>query len=84
MNEFRLGFMGEYDLLTPQTLGQGWPAKLGMQFAKADLFPTINITSFYNGLQPGVNANYKENLFDLSDQVTLSATATSCTSEARC
>jgi len=71
MNEFRLGFMGEYDLLTPQTLGQGWPAKLGMQFAKADLFPTINITTFYNGLQPGVNANYKENLFDLSDQVTL-------------
>ena len=71
MNEFRVGFMGEYDLLTPQTLGQGWPAKLGMQFAKADIFPTINITSFYNGLQPGVNANYKENLFDLSDQVTL-------------
>ena len=53
MNEFRLGFMGEYDLLTPQTLGQGWPAKLGMQFAKADIFPTINITNFYNRIAAG-------------------------------
>ncbi|MBV9082628.1 MAG: TonB-dependent receptor [Acidobacteriaceae bacterium] len=70
MNEFRVGFMGEYDLLTPQTLGQGWPAKLGLQFAKADIFPTINITGFYS-LAPGTNANYKENLFDISDQVTL-------------
>src|SRR5690242_12694802 len=70
MNEFRVGFMGEYDLLTPQTLAQGWPAKLGLQFAKADIFPTINITGFYS-LAPGTNANYKENLFDISDQVTL-------------
>jgi hypothetical protein len=70
MNEFRVGFMGEYDLLTPQTLAQGWPAKLGLQFAKADIFPTINVTGFYS-LAPGVHANYKENLFDLSDQVTL-------------
>jgi hypothetical protein len=70
LNEFRIGFMGEYDLLTPQTLGQGWPEKLGLQFSKADIFPTINITGFY-GLGPGVNANYKENLFDISDQVTL-------------
>ncbi|MBV8140612.1 MAG: TonB-dependent receptor, partial [Verrucomicrobia bacterium] len=69
-NEFRLGFMGEYDLLTPQTLAQGWPAKLGLQFAKADIFPTVNITGFY-GLGPGIHSNYKENLFDLSDQVTL-------------
>ena len=76
LNEFRLGFMGEYDLLTPQTLAQGWPAKLGLQYAKADIFPTINTTGiFYSGtsslMAPGVNANYKENLFDLSDQVTL-------------
>jgi hypothetical protein len=69
-NEFRVGFMGEYDILTPQTLGQGWPAKLGLQFAKADIFPTINITGMYS-LAPGVNANYKENLFDISDQMTL-------------
>lgn len=70
MNEFRVGFMGEYDLLTPQTLGQGWPAKLGLQFAKADIFPTVNVTNFYQ-LAPNTNANYKENLFDLSDQITL-------------
>jgi len=70
VNEARLGFMGEYDLLVPETLGQGWPGKLGLQFAKADLFPTVNITSWYS-LAPGTHSNYKENLFDLSDVVTL-------------
>ena len=78
LNEFRIGFMGEYDLLQPQTLGQGWPAKLGLRFAQADNFPTINISGYYYPsnstnalLAPGVHANYKENLFDISDQVTL-------------
>jgi hypothetical protein len=72
INEFRVGFMGEYDLITPQTLGQGYPAKLGLQFAKADVFPSISITNTY-GLGPGSPsfANYKENTFDISDQVTL-------------
>ncbi len=77
MNEARAGWMGEYDLLTSPTLGQGWPTKLGLQFAKADIFPTINIAGF-NGLgngsatfSPGVHANYRENVFDLSDVVTM-------------
>lgn len=70
MNEARIGFMGEYDLLQPQTLGQGWPAKLGLQFAKADIFPAINITGWYS-LGAGIHANYKENLFDISDVVTM-------------
>ena len=70
INEARLGWMGEYDLLSPQTLGQGWPQKLGIQFAKQDLFPSINISGIY-GLGPGVHANYKENVFDLSDVVTM-------------
>ncbi|HEV2272965.1 MAG TPA: TonB-dependent receptor [Acidobacteriaceae bacterium] len=70
INEARAGFMGEYDLLVPETLGAGYPTKLGMKFAKADLFPTINITNWY-ALAPGTHSNYKENLFDFSDVVTL-------------
>lgn len=74
LNEFRIGFMGEYDLITPDTLGQGWPAKLGLNIGKADVFPQVNITNMY-GLGPGSPsfANYKENNIDISDQVTLIA-----------
>jgi hypothetical protein len=70
VNEARLGFMGEYDVWSPETYQQGWPAKLGLQFAKEDIFPNITITNYY-GLASGVHSNYKENLFDVSDVVTL-------------
>jgi hypothetical protein len=70
MNEFRIGLMTEYDLLQPDSFKQGWPDKLGLKFSKADIFPTINITSWYS-MAPGVRANYKENLIDISDMVTL-------------
>ncbi|MES1258356.1 MAG: TonB-dependent receptor [Acidobacteriota bacterium] len=72
INEARIGFMGEYDLITPDTLGQGYPAKLGLAIAKADVFPAISITNIY-GLGPGSPsfANYKENNIDISDQMTL-------------
>ena len=72
INEARIGFMGEYDLITPDTLGQGYPAKLGLGIGKADVFPAITITNIY-GLGPGSPsfANYKENNIDISDQVTL-------------
>ncbi len=72
INEARIGFMGEYDLIVPQTLGLGYPSKLGLNIARADVFPSISITSVY-GLGPGSPsfANYKENNFDISDQVTL-------------
>jgi len=70
INEFRVGFMGEYDIFTPDTLGQGYPQKLGLKFGKADLFPNITINNYYS-LGSGLNTNYKENTFDISDQVTL-------------
>ena len=70
INTARLGFMGEYDLLLPQTMNQNWPQKLGLQFAKANIFPNININGWY-GLDSGTHSNYKENLFDLSDVVTM-------------
>jgi hypothetical protein len=71
INELRSGWMGEYDLLDPATRGAGWPSKLGLQFAKADIFPTISISGGYYGLAPGVHANYRENVFDESDVVTM-------------
>jgi hypothetical protein len=72
INEARIGFMGEYDLITPDTLGQGFTGKLGLGIGKADVFPAISITNIY-GLGPGSPsfANYKENNIDISDQVTL-------------
>jgi hypothetical protein len=70
INEARAGWMGEYDLIDPATRGTGWPTKLGLQFAKEDIFPNITINGFYS-LGSGVHANYKENVFDLSDVLTL-------------
>ncbi len=46
INEARAGWMGEYDLLTSPTSDKGWPAKLGMQYGHADIYPTINITNY--------------------------------------
>jgi len=70
LNEFRWGFMAEYDKLKPQTMNQGWPAKMGLQYSKADIFPNINITNIY-ALGSGLHANYQENQHDISDVVTL-------------
>jgi hypothetical protein len=63
-NELRIGFMGEYDIFTPDTIDKGWPAKLGLQFSKADIFPTITISNYY-ALGSGLNIPYKENTFDI-------------------
>lgn len=70
MNDARLGFDDELDFYVPFSLNQGIPAKLGWQFAKTDLFPTVNINNEYS-LSPGTNAVYKEFVFDPSDVVTL-------------
>jgi hypothetical protein len=70
INEARAGWMGEYDLLTSPTLNGNWPQKLGLQYAHANIFPTITINGFY-GLGPGTHANYRENIFDESDVVTM-------------
>jgi len=72
LNEFRIGFMAEYDKIKPQTMDKGFPEKLGLKFAKADIFPAINITNMY-GLAAGnpSHANYQQNQYDVSDAVTL-------------
>lgn len=78
INEARSGWMGEYDLLKSPTQGQGWPAKLGLQYGKYDIFPTVNITNYYGlagtnpyTVGPGIHANYRENIFSESDVVTM-------------
>ncbi len=72
INEARAGWMGEYDLLKSPTIGEGYPTKLGLQYAKYDIMPTISITNYY-GLGPNSpsKANYRENIFNESDVVTM-------------
>ena len=62
INEARMGFTDQLNFFTPFSLNEGFPAKLGWQFAKADTFPNININQFYN-LAPQSNAVYKEFVF---------------------
>jgi hypothetical protein len=71
INEARLGFTDQLNFFIPQTLGQGLPAKLGLQFAVADVAPQFTINGFDGNIQPGTNAVYKEMLFDPSDVVTM-------------
>jgi hypothetical protein len=56
----------------PQTLGFNSATTLGLQYAKANIFPTFNLNgTCCTSLQPGTNAIYIENLYDPSDVVTL-------------
>lgn len=70
INELRFGYTNQLNFFATQTAGKGFPAQLGLQFAKADIFPTVNITNYYS-LQPGTTATYKEHTFDPSDVVTM-------------
>jgi hypothetical protein len=78
VNEARVGFTDQLNYYVDQTLNQGFPEKLGWQFAKADQFPSTAISgnccfggSANGGLSPGVNAVQKEMNFDISDVVTM-------------
>ncbi|MCU1298277.1 MAG: hypothetical protein JWO91_2555 [Acidobacteriaceae bacterium] len=87
VNEARFGYTKQGNWFVPYTLGKGSPQKLGLQYSKADVFPTINVSqsSAASGsggsgsvaiccsaiLQPGTNAVYIENTFQPSDVVTL-------------
>ncbi len=78
-NEARIGYTNQLNFFVPYTLNQGYPAKLGWQFAKADNFPIITITGFnFAGSNPNstlltsnINAVYKEHAFAPSDVVTM-------------
>ena len=73
VNEFRFGYTRQGNWFVPQSIGLGYPEKLGLQYAKADIFPniTINGTGGNNVLNPQTNAVYIENSFEPSDVVTM-------------
>ena len=72
VNEFRFGFTRQGNWFTPQTLGQGVPKQLGLNYAKADVAPQINISgTCCSGIGPSTNAIYVENSFEPSDVVTM-------------
>ena len=75
VNELRMAYTKQGNWFVPYTIGFNAESALGLQYAKADLFPTININ---NGggtccgqLAPGTNAIYIEHLYDPSDVLTL-------------
>jgi hypothetical protein len=76
-NELRLGYTNQLNFFEPYTLGQGFPAKLGWQFAESDNFPDIQITNYNQGCNSSTvlcsqsNSVYKEHAYDPSDVVTL-------------
>ena len=45
INEFHYGFTMQNNLYIPGTVNQGYPAKMGWKFAKADIFPNLNISA---------------------------------------
>jgi Carboxypeptidase regulatory-like domain len=73
VNEFRMGYTKQGNWFVPQSLGFDAASKLGLQYSKANIFPTFNISSggCCTSLQPGTNAIYIENLYDPSDVLTL-------------
>jgi hypothetical protein len=71
INEFRMGFTRQGNWFVPQTIGFDAASTLGLQYAKAQVFPQININGGISTLQPGTNAIYIENLYDPSDTFTL-------------
>ena len=70
-NEVRLGYTNQLNFFVPQTLGLGYPGKIGWKFAKADNFPSLNINTYSGVLNSAINAVYKEHAYDPSDVVTL-------------
>jgi hypothetical protein len=73
VNEFRYSFVRQGNWFVPQTLGQGFPATLGLQFSQADVFPTVQFqgTGSPNQLNTGTNAVFIENTFVPSDVLTM-------------
>jgi Carboxypeptidase regulatory-like domain len=73
VNEIRFSFNRQGSFLTPFSLGQGIPASIGLQYAKADLFPNLNMYGNVCCDSPyaGTNTIYAQNVYQPSDIVTL-------------
>jgi len=72
VNEFRMGYTKQGNWFVPQSLGFDAASTLGLQYSKANIFPTFNLNgTCCTSLQPGTNAIYIEHLYDPSDVITL-------------
>ena len=73
VNEFRFGYTRQGNWFVAQSAGLGYPAKIGLQYAKADIFPNININGTGGGniLYPNTVSIYIENSLEPSDVVTM-------------
>jgi hypothetical protein len=74
VNEFRMAYTKQGNWFVPDTVGYNAATSLGLQYAKADILPTINIGGAgfcCASLAPGTNAIYIENLYDPSDVITM-------------
>jgi hypothetical protein len=74
VNEARFSFNREADYFAQQSLGEGVPAKIGLQFSTADVMPTISFTggvdSGTSTIQPGTEALFIQNSFLAGDSLT--------------
>lgn len=73
VNEFRFAYTRQGNWFVPLSLGQGYPAKLGMAYMKADILPSISVSGPVGGasIGPGTNAIYAENSWQPGDTVTM-------------
>ena len=73
VNEARFSFNRQGSFLTPFSLGAGIPATIGLQYAKANVFPNLYISGNICCDSPyaGTNTIYAQNVYQPSDVVTL-------------
>jgi hypothetical protein len=71
INEAHMGMSLQNNLFIPESIKQGYPSKMGLAWAKADVFPEVNINGGIWGLGPGTNAIQHQIMFEPSDVVTL-------------
>ena len=73
VNEFRMAYTRQGNWYTPMSFGQGYPTKLGIGYAVADVLPTLTVSGPVGGtsIGPGTNAIYAEDSLQPSDVVTL-------------
>jgi hypothetical protein len=72
VNEARFSFNREAIWFAQGSLGEGIPAKIGLQFSTADVLPSINIsgTGGQSTIQPGTEALFIQNSFLAGDSLT--------------
>jgi Carboxypeptidase regulatory-like domain len=75
VNELRMAYTKQGNWFIPDSVGYNNQTELGLQYAKANVFPSLSFQGAglccSNGVAPGTNAVYIENLYDPSDTMTL-------------